>query len=626
MALVSFDKVSLNYADQILLDQISFTINHNERICIIGRNGAGKSSLLKLVQGILKPDNGQIIYQQNLKIHTLEQEVPQSTTGSIFDVVLAGLGEIAKILLDYETLIKQPQLNEADYQTLLALQEAIEANNAWDLTHRVEKILSKLNLDGQLTFSALSGGLKRRVLLAKALVSQPDLLLLDEPTNHLDIESIQWLEEFLNDYEGSILFISHDRVFLDKLARRILELDRGHLIDFSGNYEQFITHKEHLLDIEQTHNALFDKKLQQEEKWIRQGIKARRTRNEGRVRALEAMRQKRSQRRQLQGHTKLTQAQSERSGKSVIVADNISFQYNNNHLFKNFSIEIQRGDKIGILGPNGCGKSTLINVLLENLQPSEGSVSLGSNLEIAYFDQLRNQLNEQLSIIDNIAQGSEYIELNNKKKHVLSYLSDFLFTPVRARTPVKALSGGEKNRALLAKVLSKPNNFLILDEPTNDLDIETLEILEMMLVDYPGTLILVSHDRKFINHIVTSSIVFEGDGIIEEYIGGYDDWLRQRKSPQKIQNQTKNTNPIQKKLNKQPQKLSYQQKKQLETLPSEIEAIEAKIQKITETLSEPSFYQNDPQLIKDTQLNLTELQTQLEKLYHTWAELEALKD
>ncbi|TNF69004.1 MAG: ATP-binding cassette domain-containing protein [Gammaproteobacteria bacterium] len=628
MALVSFDKVSLNYGDQILLDQVNLNINEGERICLIGRNGAGKSSLLKLIQGLLNPDSGQIIYQKNLKIHTLEQAVPDDAIGTIFDVVLSGLGDISQTVLSYEKLIKQDNLSVNDYQALADYQEVIEANNAWDLTHHVEKVLSKLNLDGEIEFSALSGGLKRRVLLAKALVSQPDLLLLDEPTNHLDIESIQWLEDFLPEYQGSILFISHDRVFLEKLSNRIFELDRGHLIDFDGNYEQFLRHKEHLLEVEQTHNALFDKKLQQEEKWIRQGIKARRTRNEGRVRALEAMRQKRGDRRNIQGQAKLALSQSERSGKNVILAENISFKYNHDWLFREFSTEIQRGDKIGILGPNGCGKSTLLNMLLKKLQPTEGSVTLGSKLELAYFDQLREQLDESLSIIDNIAEGSEYVDVNNKKKHILSYLSDFLFSPIRARTPVNALSGGEKNRALLAKVLSKPNNLLILDEPTNDLDIETLEILESMLVDYPGTLLLVSHDRKFINHIVTSTIVFEGNGQLQEYVGGYDDWLRQRQAIETIDQKQPEpkVDKTQKKIEKKStSKLSYKQKRQLESLPIEIETTETEIKAISESLADASFYQNDAQTIKQAQLKLAELEAKLESLYDLWAELEALK-
>ncbi|MCF6767519.1 ATP-binding cassette domain-containing protein [Thiotrichales bacterium 19S11-10] len=625
MALVSFDKISLSFGDQVLLDKVSFNINEHERICLIGRNGTGKSSLLKLVQGKINPDSGQIIYQQNIKIHTLDQDVPHDITGSVFDLVLSGLGEIAQTVLDYETLIKKENLDDADYQKLSSLQEKIEAHKAWDLAHNVEKILSKLKLDGSVKFSSLSGGLKRRVLLAKALVSQPDLLLLDEPTNHLDIVSIQWLEEFLPEYQGSILFISHDRTFVEKLSMRIFELDRGHLISFEGNYRKFINHKAHLLEVEQTHNALFDKKLQEEEKWIRQGIKARRTRNEGRVRALEQMRRERLERRSLQGKAKLALSQSERSGKSVIFAENIGFKYDKGWLFKDFSVEIERGDKIGILGVNGCGKSTLLNILLDKLKPTEGNVKLGTKLEIAYFDQLRNQLDVSLSILDNIAEGSEFIELNGKRKHILSYLSDFLFTPIRARTPVSALSGGEKNRALLAKVLSKPSNLLILDEPTNDLDIETLEVLENMLVEYPGTLLLVSHDRSFINHIVTSTIVFEGNGQLVEYIGGYDDWLRQRVQKENLVKSEAKDIKAKKQLQQKQQKLSYKQKRRLEALPLEIETAELEIAKITEVLSQADFYQNDSEIIKQTQLRLSELEAALERLYDEWTELESLK-
>lgn len=630
MTLINFQDITLSYGTHTLLNQVNFTVEKNERICLIGRNGAGKSTLLKLVEGLIKPDSGKIIYDKDIKIYALQQEVPHDISGTVFEVVLSGLGVLSKLVLDYEVLANKTNLDEKDIKKMANLQEKIENANAWSIQNKAHDVISRLELDGKLDFSQLSGGLKRRVLLAKALVCAPDLLLLDEPTNHLDIESIQWLEEFLPEYKGSILFISHDRDFLQKITTRILELDRGNLINFKGSYQNFLKHKENELHAEAQQNALFDKKLQQEEVWIRQGIKARRTRNEGRVRALEQMRRERQQRRTLEGKAKITVSNAERSGKSVLVAENIGFNFEDKWLFKDFSIEIFRGDKIGILGPNGCGKSTLLNVLLQKLIPSEGQVKLGSNLQIAYFDQLRNQLNESLSIQDNVADGSEFVEINGNKRHILSYLGDFLFTPERARTPVSALSGGERNRALLAKALSKPSNLLILDEPTNDLDIETLEVLEEILVNYKGTILLVSHDRAFINNVVTSTIVFEGGAKLEDYIGGYDDWLRQKKN----QNEKKQAESKIKKESRKPdhidgnksKKLTYAEKIRLEKLPQEIEHLENQISTMTEEISSPEFYQKDQQVIKNTQQKLQILEAKLEETYNLWEKLESLKE
>lgn len=627
MALVNFIDVSLSFGHKALLDKVSFTIERGERVCLIGRNGEGKSTLLKLVEGLITPDSGKIIFEQNIKIHSLAQEVPTDTSGSIFEVVLSGLGETASLVLEYENLVHKDNLDENDHKKLGTLQEEIESKNAWSIHSQAEAVISRLGLDSTIDFNLLSGGLKRRVLLAKALVSQPDLLLLDEPTNHLDIESIKWLEEFLPEYKGSILFISHDRAFLQKLTTRIFELDRGSLISFEGSYPQFLKHKENQLHAEAQQNALFDKKLAQEEIWIRQGIKARRTRNEGRVRALEKMRQERSERKSLLGKAKFSILNSQTSAKSVISAEGISFKYQDNWIIKNFSIEIFRGDKIGILGPNGCGKSTLLNLFFEKIKPTNGHVKLASNLNIAYFDQLRGQLNELLSILDNIAEGSDFIEINGKQRHIISYLGDFLFEPERARTPLNALSGGERNRALLAKILSKPTNLLVLDEPTNDLDIETLEILEEILVNYKGTLLLVSHDRAFINNVVTSTIVFEGDGQLNEYVGGYDDWLRQRKviEDKKDSKKAKKTDQINESKKDTSKKLTYSQRIQLEKLPQQIESLESDISQLHDTISDVSFYQQDKQSIIDTQEKLKNLELALEEAYQLWEELESLK-
>ena len=627
MALVTFRNVSLSFGRHPLLDHADFNIERGERVCLIGRNGAGKSSLLKMVQGEILADSGEVIREQGIKIYTLQQEVPSDTSGSVFEVVLSGLGEAGDVVLAYEALLQKEDLSDDDFAQMAILQEQIEQLNAWSIQNEAHTVISKLELDGNIDFSSLSGGLKRRVLLAKALVCEPDLLLLDEPTNHLDIEAIQWLEQFLPEYQGSILFISHDRAFLQKIATRIVELDRGKLISFSGTYQNFLVHKENELHAESQQNSLFDKKLAQEEVWIRQGVKARRTRNEGRVRALEKMRNERQARRTQQGSAKIAASSAERSGKRVLKAESISFKYPNEErwIYKNFSTEIWRGDKIGLLGPNGCGKSTLLNALLGKLIPAEGIVELGTNLEIAYFDQLRNQLDDRLSIQDNVAEGSEFIELNGHKKHILSYLQDFLFTPERARTPVSALSGGERNRVLLAKVLSKPSNVLVLDEPTNDLDIETLEILEEMLMNYKGTILLVSHDRAFIDNIVTSTIVFEKSGKLEEYVGGYEDWLRQRvlldTGSGKKQKLAKATSTKE----KSGQKLSYAQKQQLESLPKEIEVLESEIEQLTVEMSAADFYQQDADTIKTAQIALQSKESKLIEVYELWESLESFQ-
>lgn len=638
MPLITFKAVSHSFGMAPILDQVNFSIEPGERICLIGRNGEGKSSLLKMIEGHLTPDSGEIAREKNLKVESMPQEVPSHLTGTIFDVVLSGLGELGQIVSQYEALLQKASHSSSELNQLHALQEKIEHHNAWAIQNEAHRVISQLGLNSAQDFAALSGGMKRRVLLARALASSPDILLLDEPTNHLDIESVQWLEGFLSQYQGSILFISHDRVFLQKLATRILELDRGQLMSFSGTYPQFLKHKETELEAQAQANALFDKKLSQEEAWVRQGIKARRTRNEGRVRALKAMRQQRTERRTLKGKSTLTVNVAEQKGRKVFVAKDIGYQYEDRWLFRHFDTEIWRGDKIGILGPNGCGKSTFLNVLLNQFKPTEGTVTMREGLVIAYFDQLGRELKPDLSIQDNVADGGEYVEINGLKRHVYSYLQDFLFSAERVRTPVSKLSGGERHRVLLAKILSKPSDVLVLDEPTNDLDIETLELLEDFLVNYPGTVMLVSHDRAFLDNVVTSTIAFE-QGELNEYVGGYEDWLRQRRPVRAKNSHSAQNNipasdsekqPVQqiadnhesRAQHDKPKKLTYAERLELKELPSKIEKLEAQIAALTDEMTNPAFYQQSPDKIKSTQAHYAELENTLQAAYHRWEALE----
>ncbi|APC91992.1 MULTISPECIES: ATP-binding cassette domain-containing protein [Francisella] len=610
MQLISLKNVSLNFGTQIVLDNINLEISKGQRICLIGRNGTGKSSLLKIIETKVIPDSGEVIVHNNAIVASMIQEVPNDIQGSITDVILQGLGTLGKYLIAYQqTLVSNPESAELEQ-----LHSYIDENHGWGYLNDAEVLASKLNLNSTALFKDLSGGMKRRVILARALIKKPDLLLLDEPTNHLDIDSINWLEEFLVSFNGAILFITHDRKFLNNIAKSIVELDRGHLYCFDGNYTKFVEKKEQILDAQEKTNSEFDKKLAQEEAWIRQGIKARRTRNEGRVRALEQLRRERKQRRENIGKADIKVVQAEKSSKKVIQAEKVAFEYVGKYLFKDFSTEIQKGDKIAIIGQNGCGKTTLLNCLLGLDKPSQGRITLADNIKIAYFDQLRDQLDETLSIIDNVKEGSDFINLNGKETHVITYLQKFLFTPERLHSPITHLSGGEKNRLLLAKILSKPSNIIVLDEPTNDLDIETLEILEEMLINYQGTIIIVSHDREFINNIATSTIVFE-DGCLEEFVGGYDDWLSQRKQPQQPAKITKNN------IEQSKNKLSYEQKKQLRNLPNQIEKLEANIAIIQQQISQLDFYQKSQQEIAKVQKQLEDLNQDLEQKYSLWEEL-----
>ena len=626
MPLVTLQDIYLSYGQPPLIDHINLVIERGERVCLIGRNGAGKSTLLKILTGQITADDGVLKRASGVKIAQLEQSVPEDAQGSVFDVIAQGLGTEGELAKRYHHLILELGNNPSD-QTMRDLEECqseLDRVNGWDINQRVESIITKMDLDADVDISSLSGGYKRRVLLARALVCDPDLLLLDEPTNHLDIDAIQWVEQFLLKWEGSLLFISHDRRFMDNLATRFIEIDRGQLTEFNCNYATYLQRKEEILEIEDRQNALFDKRLSQEEIWIRQGIKARRTRNEGRVRALKSMRREYADRRKRQGTARMDIQQADRSGKIVAEAQNISFAFEGDQqpVVCDFSTLIQRGDKVGLIGRNGVGKTTLIKLLLSELTPQQGSIKTGTNLSAAYFDQYRSALDEEKSVQDNVSGGRDMLEIGGKPKHVISYLQDFLFAPERCRQPVKALSGGERNRLLLAKLFTQPSNVLVLDEPTNDLDIDTLDLLEELLIDYRGTIILVSHDRAFLNNVVTSTLVFEGNGKINQYIGGYDDWLRQRKTEQPISSQQ--PAKVQAKATTTSKKLSYKDQRELDNLPQEIENLEMQIADISEQISQPDFYKGDRAATAKTEIQLSELQQQLSHCYERWELLENL--
>ncbi|MBD9675128.1 ATP-binding cassette domain-containing protein [Pseudomonas sp. PDM18] len=636
MTLLKLTDVSLAFGTTPLLDKVSWQIARGERVCIIGRNGTGKSSMLKLVKGEQKPDDGDIWRAPSLKIGELPQELPRADDRTVYDVVAEGLAEVGELLARYHHLSMHIE-SEEDLNKLAHVQQDLEARDGWRLGQLVDTTLSRLQLPADKTLAELSGGWRRRVLLAQALVAEPDLLLLDEPTNHLDIGAIAWLENALEDFPGAVLFITHDRSFLQAVATRILELDRGHLIDWNGDYASFLVHKEQELAAEEAANALFDKRLAQEEVWIRQGIKARRTRNEGRVRALKAMRNERAERRERQGKASFQMETAEKSGKQVIVVEKAGFAHPGGPaLIRDFSLVLQRGDRIGLLGANGTGKTTLLKLLLGDLQPTSGSVKEGTRLEVAYFDQLRHQLEPEKTVIDNISEGREFITINGQNRHVLSYLGDFLFSPQRARTPVKALSGGERARLLLAKLFSKPANLLVLDEPTNDLDVETLELLEEVLLTFDGTVLMVSHDRAFLDNVVTSTLVFEGEGRVREFVGGYQDWLRQGGSPKLLGvGEEKGDKPAAAPVAEVPvaapaaveaaapkKKLSYKLQRELEAIPGLIEALETEMATLQAETASPTFYQRPPSEAQAVLDRLGSLQGELDHLIERWAELE----
>jgi ABC transport system ATP-binding/permease protein len=624
MPLVTLRDISLSFGEQILLDRVNLQIEPGERVCLIGRNGAGKSTMLGVIAGDVSTNEGEIQRQPGLRIARLVQDVPQDQTGSVFDLVAAGLGEAGALVQRYHSLIQTLGTDPAAMDELERCQLALEAVGGWEVPQRVETVLDRLELDGDVPVASLSGGLRRRVLLAAALVSEPDLLLLDEPTNHLDIRAIEWLEEFLRGFRGSLLFITHDRAFLRRLATRIVELDRGILSDWPGDYDRYLAAKAAQLESEERNNALFDKRLAQEEVWLRQGIKARRTRNEGRVRALKALRSERAQRRELQGSARLQAQQVERSGKLVAELRNISFSYGGVAVIREFATTILRGDKVGIIGPNGSGKTTLLKLILGELAPTQGAVALGTRLEIAYFDQYRNLIDDNRTVQDNVADGSDTLSINGKPRHVISYLQDFLFSPQRARQPASVLSGGERNRLMLARLFARPANLLVLDEPTNDLDMDTLDLLEELLVDFAGTVLMVSHDRDFIDSVVTSTLVMEGDGRVGEYVGGYADWLRQRKDSASAARAANKPGPAPA-ASARPaaRKRSYREQRELETLPQTIELIEREQAALAERLADPAFYRQDAAEIARVNARVAELAVEIEALYARWESLDA---
>jgi ATP-binding cassette subfamily F protein uup len=569
------------------------------------------------------------VLQQGLRVAHLTQEVPRDVAGSVFDVVASGLGAQGGLLADYHRV--SGMLAKEHTAALMAeledVQHRLEAAGGWKMHQTVETVLSRLQLPAHAAFRELSGGLKRRVLLAKALAGSPDLLLLDEPTNHLDIEAIAWLEEFLFSFPGAILFVTHDRALIRKVATRILDLDRGRLTSWPGSYGTYLERKQAMLDAETAENARFDKRLAAEEVWIRQGIKARRTRNEGRVRALKELRKQRAARREMTGVVTLQVQEAERSGKLVLEAEEVSFGYDGAAVVRDLSTLIIRGDKVGIIGPNGSGKTTLLRLLLGDLAPRQGKIRRGTNLEVVYLDQQRSQLDDERTVMDNVANGSDYVTVGGTDRHVIGYLQDFLFSPDRARSPVKVLSGGERNRLLLAKLFTKPSNMMVLDEPTNDLDLETLELLEELLTEYAGTVLLVSHDREFVNNVVTSTLVFEGNGRVTEYVGGYDDWLRQRTHG--MASSVPAAAPRSEKLTPQrrrPRKLTFKEQKELEALPQRIEQLEAEQQQLHQTMADPSFYRDSGRKVVEIQARLGSLEQELSDAYERWEQLEALKE
>jgi ATP-binding cassette subfamily F protein uup len=628
---ITLDKGCLAFGHVALLDHVDFQLDEGERVGLIGRNGGGKSSLLKAIAGSASLDDGTVWRQPGARICYVSQEPVLDAEATVFDEVARGLGELHQLITDYHHLSHQLGEPDADYDKLLEqmqpLQTALEAQDGWAVQARIETAIDKLGLDAEARIGSLSGGVRKRVALAQALVAEPDVLILDEPTNHLDFASIEWLEGLLNEFRGSVLLVTHDRRFLDNVVTRIVELDRGKLASFPGNFSAYQKIKERMLADEAVVNAKFDKVLAQEEVWIRQGVKARRTRNEGRVLRLEQLRRERAARREKQGTVEMNLDAGDRSGKLVAELTHVGKRFGDRVVIRDFSTRIQRGDKIGLLGPNGAGKSTLLKIILGEMKPDSGDVKLGTKLSVAYFDQLRAQLDDNATLADTISQGSDYIEIGGAKKHVISYLGDFLFAPERARSPVKSLSGGERNRLLLARLFSQPANVIVLDEPTNDLDIETLELLEELLANYDGTLFLVSHDRAFLDNVVTQVIAFEGDGKLMEYVGGYEDWVRVKKfeaaaqkapapAPAKAEPKAEAGKP------RTAVKLSFKEQKELDEMPQRIEALEREQEEITAALGSGTLYRDNPAHARQLQQRAAEIEEALLQLMTRWEALE----
>ncbi|MDO8662886.1 MAG: ATP-binding cassette domain-containing protein [Candidatus Omnitrophota bacterium] len=630
MALISLQELSLKFGGPLIFDCLNLQLESGERVALLGRNGAGKTTLMKVMAGELSPDAGQVVLQKGIQITHLPQEVSAQIEGNVYDIVLSGLGERANLLSRYHQLTHRLHIEHSKelLRQLDIVQAELDRTESWDVNNQVENVISKMKLDADSDFSSLSGGQKRRVLLARALVLKPEVLLLDEPTNHLDIDSINWLEEFLADYPGTVFFVTHDRMFMTHLATRIVELDRGRIFSWSCDYKTFLARKEAALDIEESEWKHFDKKLAEEEVWIRQGVKARRCRNEGRVKALERLRQEKKAQRKEEGLVRMRAQKSVLSGHKVIKAFQLHFSYSDKCLIRDFSTNIMRHDKIGVIGPNGSGKTTLLRILLGKLEPQRGKATLGTNLEIAYYDQLREQLDEEKTVAENVNDSSETIIINGKPKHILGYLQDFLFAPDRSRTKVKVLSGGERNRLLLARLFSKPSNVLVMDEPTNDLDIETLELLEELLSEYDGTLLLVSHDRQFLNNVVTSTIALEGDGVVNEYPGGYDDWLSQRHT--ETASEPSKAKPKKEPLKKEkpiiPRKLTSKEQQELDELPLKIEQLEAEQKALYALFADISFYQKTPTERAQAESRSEALSTEIDQATQRWEYLENLSD
>ena len=634
MPLLRLNQLLVNIGSRVLLDHIDLALHRGEHIGLLGRNGEGKSTLMKVISGEVVPDSGERWVRPGTRIALLGQQLPEADGQTVFDVVASGLDEVGVLIAQYHHLVQQ---DPPDMAALAQVQQALEARDGWTLQQRVDTVISQLDLPADALMQSLSGGWRRRVALGRALVCEPDILLLDEPTNHLDIPAIEWLEKWLKDFRGTLVFVTHDRAFLQAVADHIVELDRGHLSTWTGDYAGFLCFREEQLAAEEKANALFDKKLAEEEKWIRQGIKARRTRNEGRVRALKAMREERAQRREQQGKAAFQLEVAERSGKLVAELEHVTQVYGEceraRTVIRDFSFVLQRGDRIGLVGPNGVGKTTLLRILLGQLQPTQGSVRTGTQLQVAYFDQLRANLDPEKNLIDNVLGGQSFVELNGQRIHAITYLRDFLFTPERCRTPVKALSGGEQNRAILARLFSKPANLLVLDEPTNDLDVETLELLEERLLEFDGTVLLVSHDRAFMDHVVTGILAFEGEGVVTVHAGGYSDWLARGGRLQAVQQGVRKPPsapaekpavvpfaPAQPAAGKK--KLSYKEQRELEALPGLIEQLEADKAALEAETTDPAFYSKPHDAVQAAFARLAEVDQQLQAAYDRWGELE----